>query len=774
MRIKVIGDHSDYHCGSAAVFRALCALLGPHEIVTEGADFDILVVNGEGSMHHDTPHCRQKLEHIAAAQAMGRRTFLINTVWQGNSATHDDILRRATILTRGPASSADLALHHGITAAHHLDLAWFAARAPAAPLVDFAGQTITTDFWSPEWGGFVRPSSGPLATLPFFDLGAGTWDQAIATIGTAGLLVTGRHHAMYAACRARVPFVPVVANTHKMEDLLDAAPVRIPVCRTLPEIRAFMRNASAQADTYAKLFDWMEQQAPPDLRAMIAGNYRPTKASRPAQSELRKAFQAGKAAYIAGRMAEASDHLGRARRVGARFDPRTLIVASSRSGRGWIAAEAFVEAVLGETDRLDLMSAIGELGKDEAGWTDLTPAGDAPAWWRLACAAGQAAGVGGVDESRVLAEAAQEAAGAVPREAVRTALLARAFQLWRVGLADHLHMGMQRDILPGWFVRYNDLYYAARRRIYSPTALAAARAALRDPQGVDERLLSLMLEQVWLGQGADADLLRDASILLAAHPQFRSTFPLRVATLAVALGQPDFARKVILQHAVPTGSIRTSLALACTLDVANTVPLRRLWQDRAAAEARLCDLLADDRLSLAIVGNGPLSHPDHARLIDTHDVVIRFNDFVLNDDTGHRVDFNLTVLHNEPAFRQPHLSQARHGSVLMQPLMPYLSLSWTQVEILAGMNHPIAFLPDVARLDLQRSLGHPPSSGLQAAGLVAALRSGARNARVFGMPLLQGGVGREREPGGRVHERHDWDGEQRIFATLGFPDDPRS
>ena len=51
-RIRLAGDHSSYHCGSAAVVQTIAAELRRHgEIVTDDA-YDVLVVNGESSMHH--------------------------------------------------------------------------------------------------------------------------------------------------------------------------------------------------------------------------------------------------------------------------------------------------------------------------------------------------------------------------------------------------------------------------------------------------------------------------------------------------------------------------------------------------------------------------------------------------------------------------------------------------------------------------------------------------------------------------------------------------
>jgi hypothetical protein len=67
MRLRLAGDHSSYHCGSAAVVQTIATM-----------------VNGEGSMHHGGGAFVDKTRLIKAAVAAGRPAHLINSVWQDN------------------------------------------------------------------------------------------------------------------------------------------------------------------------------------------------------------------------------------------------------------------------------------------------------------------------------------------------------------------------------------------------------------------------------------------------------------------------------------------------------------------------------------------------------------------------------------------------------------------------------------------------------------------------------------------------------------------
>lgn len=261
MKFRLVGDHSDYHCGSRAVAEFLLAELAAAGAVVDDATYDILVVNGEGSMHHDSRTCRAKLQQIGEALQSGRRAWLVNTVWQSNRREHDALLRGIErIAVRETLSQRELRFRHGVRAEFFLDFSYFAAIDESADAPDFGGRRVVTDFYSRALKNFARLTTSPLASLPYVDMGAIGWSALVRGLRTTPLLVTGRHHAVYAACRARTPFVAAAGNTFKIEGLLDAAGSRIPVARNWAELQHAIDWAGRNRAAYDALFDWMEAQ----------------------------------------------------------------------------------------------------------------------------------------------------------------------------------------------------------------------------------------------------------------------------------------------------------------------------------------------------------------------------------------------------------------------------------------------------------------------------------------------------------------------------------
>lgn len=261
LRIKLAGDHSRYHCGSAAVTQTITAELRRHGEIVTGGDFDVLVVNGEGSMHHGSGAFVEKMRLIEAATAAGRPTFLINSVWQGNPHDFDSALAKCRqVVVREILSEREIA-EHGVKAKVIPDLSYFAPIGKGKA-VDLKVGIAMTDFLSREFGGFVRLRSRWAERYPFLDMCAMDWSTLVRSLQTARLLLTGRHHGVYAACKARTPFLALAGNSHKIEGLIASAGVDIPVFRKFSDLRASIPDAENWRRRYDRLFDWFEKQEP--------------------------------------------------------------------------------------------------------------------------------------------------------------------------------------------------------------------------------------------------------------------------------------------------------------------------------------------------------------------------------------------------------------------------------------------------------------------------------------------------------------------------------
>ena len=242
--------------------RAIRAALEPgHRIVAEGELFDALVVNGEGTMHDGSGGFHQKMQAIAAAQAAGRKTFLVNTLWHDNPCDYDDALRALDgIVVRDELSRRELAAKHRVDAEVRLDFSYFAPHRAEPPPPGPRKGIRATDFYSREFGCFVRVRGGRCARFEFLDMKTLSWDELITELGRTAILVTGRHHAVYAACVARTPFVALSGNAPKIEGLIATSPVEIPVAQSFAEIDGLIEWARGHRDIYRELFDWMAAQ----------------------------------------------------------------------------------------------------------------------------------------------------------------------------------------------------------------------------------------------------------------------------------------------------------------------------------------------------------------------------------------------------------------------------------------------------------------------------------------------------------------------------------
>lgn len=260
-KIKILGDHSNYHCGSSAVMSYLKSYVCRKAIIVNDDSYDLLIVNGEGSMHHDSQAHTQKMEALEAAIKSGRRGMLINSVWQSNSGSFDSTLKALNLITvRETISQKELIENHGVQSYVYLDFSYFAKLERAKVKIDYNNQIVFTDFYSNEVKTFVRTTETADSKQPYLDLRAQDWSSTVRGLKTAKLLVTGRHHAVYAACRAETPFIAFGGNTHKIQGLIEMSNFNIPICNNRTELPALIEWAAQNKNIYSDFFAWMRSQ----------------------------------------------------------------------------------------------------------------------------------------------------------------------------------------------------------------------------------------------------------------------------------------------------------------------------------------------------------------------------------------------------------------------------------------------------------------------------------------------------------------------------------
>lgn len=267
-RVIVMNDTSGRsHHGCAQVMRLLYQGLARHgvQVIHQSparsdwtrekgfaealASADLVVINGEGTLHHGREAGRTLLNVIPAAKAAGVPVAVINALWQDNPPEWLDLLSGAALIaTRDPRSAAELAGLDQVRTLPDLSLSagadpqpgprdrlyvgdsvrWSTRRALALAAkrlkVDamLPTKTRASGVWTGKpfgpWLSALYHGAAPFG-LPPLQLAA-TEDEYLRLLGRARMHVTGRFHGICLSLVTGTPFLATGSNSWKIEALL--------------------------------------------------------------------------------------------------------------------------------------------------------------------------------------------------------------------------------------------------------------------------------------------------------------------------------------------------------------------------------------------------------------------------------------------------------------------------------------------------------------------------------------------------------------------------
>ena len=272
MKVMFVNDTSGFHCGSRAACEVIVAglLRGGHEVIAERSkseldlqameDSDAVLVNGEGTLHDNSPRAMRILRLLELAQQARKPTAICNASWFRMGNQYDHVLRKLDTFDVRESLSRDLLRQrHGVEAGLYLDASYFHPAIPN-PSRQTPARIRMTDLYWPGLRGFARPTGGQLARFEFLKMDELSWQVMLDYVGASGALLTGRHHGVYAACRARVPFVALSGNTPKIEGLVAWAGLGLPVTSEVGELGGLLAGIGRYRRTFEILFEWMDAQ----------------------------------------------------------------------------------------------------------------------------------------------------------------------------------------------------------------------------------------------------------------------------------------------------------------------------------------------------------------------------------------------------------------------------------------------------------------------------------------------------------------------------------
>jgi len=220
-----------------------------------------IIINGEGSLHHNYVVPRWYVQIIKDAKKLGLKVYLINTVWQEMKMDPElvEALKDSYVSVREKYSAQEF-WNHGIDAKIHLDLSYF--RQP--PVTDRQSNLSTVLI-----GTFFLHRESPVTQLSILKE---SWGKMIEVLKDTGYFITGRHHEMYAACSAKCPVFVLESNTWKNQGLFATAGVNIPFASMNASdqiLKGAVDKMKKAEGEYHKLFEWMENQPKFTFKGLI-------------------------------------------------------------------------------------------------------------------------------------------------------------------------------------------------------------------------------------------------------------------------------------------------------------------------------------------------------------------------------------------------------------------------------------------------------------------------------------------------------------------------
>jgi len=208
----LLNDTSDYHYGCKKVVESFNF---KHSFKTREAQLALsarfqqytkVILNGEGTMHHSSTIGIKFLDALNRAVEAGCEVQLLNTVWQ-DMPNHPVLSKCSRITVREPFSCTELYKYNIKSEVYPDRCLIHPVEFQKYPHIEiYRGQYFN--------------SNKKYIDYPRINIFEQDWNEVVNRLRHSNLLITGRHHEMYAAIKARCKFVVVKGNSWKNEGLL--------------------------------------------------------------------------------------------------------------------------------------------------------------------------------------------------------------------------------------------------------------------------------------------------------------------------------------------------------------------------------------------------------------------------------------------------------------------------------------------------------------------------------------------------------------------------
>ena len=247
MRRLLLNDTSDYHNGCKAVVKSYQF---DHSIKTKEirlmnkinySEYDLVILNGEGTMHDSGITPMNFMRALRNARNAGCEIQIHNTVWQNMVHDYDDVLKECSEITVREVLSQREMQKHGVEAKIAPD---------RSVLIDVPYQEY--EYNKVYQGQFLHCYDAPHEYYPRIDVFNQSWEEMVNRLRHSEVLITGRHHEMYAAIKARCRYIAEEGNTWKNRGIAETVGATLPT--TVDEALS-----GEYDEEYKKVFDFCLQ-----------------------------------------------------------------------------------------------------------------------------------------------------------------------------------------------------------------------------------------------------------------------------------------------------------------------------------------------------------------------------------------------------------------------------------------------------------------------------------------------------------------------------------
>lgn len=192
---------------------------------------DLVIVNGEGSIHHSNAKAASLAAIGPLARSLGKPAILLNTTfYKNNSAIYSNIAKYSSIYVRDAYSASEF-IKHGGTAFYAPDLTFFTdipllrcssdiTRSDNSRLRILIGESVLKDT-STQLSQLAERKGWERLYIHHTDDLNLSIDTHFKEMQCTDLIITGRFHTVCFCINMGIPFIALESNTNKISNLLN-------------------------------------------------------------------------------------------------------------------------------------------------------------------------------------------------------------------------------------------------------------------------------------------------------------------------------------------------------------------------------------------------------------------------------------------------------------------------------------------------------------------------------------------------------------------------